>query len=315
MTGRGLSVRVGSRAGEPVTLPLGARPVYVGRAATNDVVLDDEQVSARHCALSATGGRAYVEDLASRNGTWLGDRRVRRREAWPEGVPLRVAGWTLELLPGDLAAAPLLALREPASGLLVPIRDRLRIGGPRADVGEGTDEEWTLLVDPDGQAWLGSADGSLEPVALGQELALGARRWELTAAPPDAPGATADAAVQPWPYSLRVRMGGPTGPEAVVTSGSDTARFEAENRVVVWYLLGRRFTHDRAAGLAAAEVGWIDEQEVATGVWGRDGSVANLGVLLTRIRHDLRRSNLDPWFLERRRGHLRARVADVEVVE
>lgn len=310
---RGLSVRVWSATDHAVTVPLGARPLYVGRAPTNDVVLDDVQVSGRHCALSATAGRAFVEDLASRNGTWLQERRMRRLQPWPPGERLRVGSHQLELVDGGAGCRPVLALREVASGLLVPLRgDRLRIGGPLADVAVDGPGEWTILVDPDGAAWLGSEDGSLEPLALGAELELGGRQWSLVVAP-DTAGATADAASTPWPYTLRVSMSGPLGPTAAVDGGPHRVSWTAENRVVVWWLLARKLVDDRRRETPPDEAGWIDEQEVATGVWGRDGLVSNLGVLVTRIRHDLRRAELDPWFLERRRGHLRARVADVEV--
>lgn len=69
----------------------------VGRSSACDVVLrESEQVSRQHCALLLRGGRWYVQDLGSSNGTWVGARRV---DAAPLGrlLPLRVADVALRL--------------------------------------------------------------------------------------------------------------------------------------------------------------------------------------------------------------------------
>lgn len=50
---------------------LASREVSIGRAAENDVVLDDELVSRLHCRLVAVEGGAVVMDEGSSNGTWL----------------------------------------------------------------------------------------------------------------------------------------------------------------------------------------------------------------------------------------------------
>lgn len=41
----------------------------IGRAADNDVVLDDETVSSHHARILFQDGQWWIEDLASRNGT------------------------------------------------------------------------------------------------------------------------------------------------------------------------------------------------------------------------------------------------------
>jgi class 3 adenylate cyclase len=50
-----------------------------GRQATADVVLDGEGVSREHARLIYLGGRATLQDLGSRNGTFVGDEPVESR--------------------------------------------------------------------------------------------------------------------------------------------------------------------------------------------------------------------------------------------
>jgi DNA segregation ATPase FtsK/SpoIIIE, S-DNA-T family len=52
------------------------RPGTIGREGC-DVNLGDPEVSRRHAAISAADGGAHViEDLGSRNGTWVNDHRI-----------------------------------------------------------------------------------------------------------------------------------------------------------------------------------------------------------------------------------------------
>jgi hypothetical protein len=62
--------------------------MLIGRSSACDLVLDDPTVSRRHVQLFFREGRWILLDLASRNGTYINNRRVRRSE----------------LLPGDLLA-------------------------------------------------------------------------------------------------------------------------------------------------------------------------------------------------------------------
>lgn len=51
----------------------------IGRAGENDIVLDEANVS-RHHAVLRLGPPMTIEDLGSRNGTWLGHQRVQRAQ-------------------------------------------------------------------------------------------------------------------------------------------------------------------------------------------------------------------------------------------
>jgi pSer/pThr/pTyr-binding forkhead associated (FHA) protein len=52
---------------------------YLGRDAANDVVLEDEEVSARHARISFADGGFWVEDLQTTNGTFVNGERLRER--------------------------------------------------------------------------------------------------------------------------------------------------------------------------------------------------------------------------------------------
>ncbi len=51
-------------------------PVEIGRSKDVGVALSDPEVSRQHARLSSYDGVVYVEDLRSRNGTFLNGRRV-----------------------------------------------------------------------------------------------------------------------------------------------------------------------------------------------------------------------------------------------
>ena len=50
--------------------------VTLGRAAGNDLVIDDERVSRHHATLECDNGQWRISDLGSRNGTWVNGRLV-----------------------------------------------------------------------------------------------------------------------------------------------------------------------------------------------------------------------------------------------
>jgi DNA-binding NtrC family response regulator len=64
------------RGAEARRITLGDRPVTVGSARTNDLVLTDRAVSAHHCRLEPGPHGLWVRDLGSRNGTWVDGVRV-----------------------------------------------------------------------------------------------------------------------------------------------------------------------------------------------------------------------------------------------
>src|ERR1700688_2628239 len=59
-------------------VPLGTRPVTIGRAPDNDIPIDNLAVSNYHARVFVEAGSLVLEDLNSLNGTFLNDIRVER---------------------------------------------------------------------------------------------------------------------------------------------------------------------------------------------------------------------------------------------
>ena len=59
-------------------VPLGTRPVTIGRAPDNDIPIDNLAVSNYHARVYVEAGSLVVEDLNSLNGLFLNDLRVER---------------------------------------------------------------------------------------------------------------------------------------------------------------------------------------------------------------------------------------------
>jgi DNA-binding NtrC family response regulator len=81
-------------------VPLTGEKLVVGTSAAADIIVRDATVSSRHCALSVLGAGVVIEDLGSRNGTFVGSARV--REAWARaGTAISIGRCTLVVVPGD----------------------------------------------------------------------------------------------------------------------------------------------------------------------------------------------------------------------
>lgn len=59
-------------------VPVGSRPVRIGRSPDNDLVVDNLAVSNDHARVYFEAGRLVVEDRGSLNGTFVNDLRVER---------------------------------------------------------------------------------------------------------------------------------------------------------------------------------------------------------------------------------------------
>ena len=112
---RAYAVVLGDRARIPV---VGA--VTIGRGATNRLRLDDAQASRAHARLIQEDGGLFVEDLGSRNGTFVDGRRVLRSPVI-DGSRIRVGGSELvvERLRGPAEGGPTLIVRPGATVALV----------------------------------------------------------------------------------------------------------------------------------------------------------------------------------------------------
>ena len=64
----------------PMTIPLSAGEITLGRSEDNDVVLSADEVSRYHARISRNEGRTVVTDLKSLNGTYLNRQRITEHE-------------------------------------------------------------------------------------------------------------------------------------------------------------------------------------------------------------------------------------------
>jgi len=88
-----LAVVAGERAG--LRVELGGKPVVIGRVAPADMVIDDSQISRKHCRVSLVMDEVYVADLGSSNGTMVDGKRV-STGLLPPGARLQIGEHILE---------------------------------------------------------------------------------------------------------------------------------------------------------------------------------------------------------------------------
>jgi transcriptional regulator with PAS, ATPase and Fis domain len=92
-----------------MSAPLGLAPLVLGQSADCDLVVSDPKVSRRHCELRLTEQGVFVQDLDSRNGTFI--REVQVMGAYlPPGVPVTLGDSSFVVQPsGGAAVLPLSA--------------------------------------------------------------------------------------------------------------------------------------------------------------------------------------------------------------
>lgn len=84
----------GAFAGHSILMPSGG--FVVGREADCHCILDDRNVSRRHCIFILDGWTLRVRDLGSRNGTFVnGNRLGRREEILMNGDRVLIGNWSV----------------------------------------------------------------------------------------------------------------------------------------------------------------------------------------------------------------------------
>lgn len=90
-----LQVVSGPNAGQSV--PLGDKPILLGRGTDAAIRLDDDYVSTRHARFATNGEQWFVEDLGSTNGTYLGSQRLTSPTPIGIGIEVRLGKTIVEL--------------------------------------------------------------------------------------------------------------------------------------------------------------------------------------------------------------------------
>ena len=113
--------------------------VTVGRGKDADLVLADDLVSRRHAHVARSGSGAVVEDLGSRNGTFVNSEGIHGPTRLEPGDQLQLGVTLVELRSARQIAERPSAVHPVPPPLAVPERtpDYLAGGGP----GDGTDPQ------------------------------------------------------------------------------------------------------------------------------------------------------------------------------
>lgn len=110
--------------------PVEKNRVIIGRGEDCDVVLMERQVSRHHAQIRRLGGRYVLEDLKSRNGTYLNGREVTEPHILQDGDEIQIALCVRLSFVGAEATAPLFFERGKRRGLyLDKERHTILIGG------------------------------------------------------------------------------------------------------------------------------------------------------------------------------------------
>jgi DNA-binding winged helix-turn-helix (wHTH) protein len=81
--------------GESIDLPAGES--VIGRDSGCAVQIDADSVSRHHARLSVDGREVSIEDLGSKNGTWVAGERIRGTVALTDGISVRLGSEILRL--------------------------------------------------------------------------------------------------------------------------------------------------------------------------------------------------------------------------
>lgn len=68
----------------------GYSEITIGRSSTSTLVLEDDFASGSHARLTLHGKDWFVEDLDSRNGTWINSQRIDQPEELYAGKEIRI---------------------------------------------------------------------------------------------------------------------------------------------------------------------------------------------------------------------------------
>ena len=293
-------------------VPVEDRPVHIGRAPENDLAVVDRTVSRHHATVWNQGGKTYVRDHGTTNGSFLNEMRVDGAMEIPGGSKVRLGLNTWLQLQQLPVSEPVLYTDLLLLDLTAGIQHQLLPGDNPLTGGSGR-----LAIRSDHVVLLTPLEEKV--VVIGQPFEHAGRRYELVrpAPKPAQTGEMPELTSNAFSYKVSVRLSGPSGPEATFTrmSSGEHHRVTAPNRVVLLCVLARQLKKDLENGVEPSLIGWARDQDIRRGIWGRlaETQDANtLHVVLHRLRRELKKGGFDPGCIEKGRGSSRLLVFDVD---
>lgn len=290
-------------------------PVSIGRAASNDLMIQDDTCSWHHALLWVEQSALWVRDLNSSNGTFhngtrLGGNSVRLRpgdrlmlgdyiELSIQAGGIGWVAWRRALVVRDIETSVDTVMRSDRFVIGSHANADLRLkGGPAIAA--------VLMVHGNGEVWYGDVI-RLEPLLTDRPFVVAGRTLALAEVDP---GTHPVIAYDADRYGLRL----------VMSHDGMRARFEDpkhpdRTRVIdsslasVLHPLARAL--DSATEGTHEERGWCSERELVAELWGDDGHVSDLRTALWYIRASLQQAGVDPWCVEQRDRFCRVRVREV----
>ncbi len=309
------------------TTEMGTNAVLVGRAPDNDLILSDPRTSGRHAIfhLSADRRSLLIRDLGSTNGTFVNGERVAGSQVLRDGDEVHLGRTSVKVRlhsvsheDEELPIYPAL-LVDLQSGVAVPVTERMRMGSSSDCHVRLPDTEplhASLTIHDEGaEIWVGTEDTEFQ-VAVGVPFTVADREFVLRESAEAWSTTQRESGIlrlYPYRLSIDARL-----EEAVVThTKADLSHtVTSARRVALLFVLARRRKLDLEEGQRPSTAGWLDDRVIMSDVWGRASAgmtLNNYQVLLSRLRKEIRRGGLDPWFLEKRQGHTRVRVDDIQL--
>lgn len=240
-----------------MTLP--AR-VLVGRGPGCTLRLDDRQVSAEHASIWWTREGWRLRDLGSRNGTWLGDRRLAAGEdlVIPRGARLGFGGPSEDWALTDDSPPVAMARRLEPGGAGGPL---VVAPGEVLALPDGENPEAVVFFDR--RAWVVEREGRAEPVLDQALIQVGGQAWRLYL-PVLLEGTLAADDSGLSLRNLRLRFAVSRNEEHVdLVVCHRRGEFSLEPRAFHYMLLTLARLRLEDAALPEEEQGWVDSERLA----------------------------------------------------
>jgi hypothetical protein len=233
----------------------------IGRSSVCDVQLNESRISSEHAIVGWTGDAWDIRDLGSKNGTFVGRRRLVAgvRVALCKGQSFRL-GSPDEPAP-ELALIddepPVASARHVMSGVIhAAISGFLVVPGhdyPRLSVMEAQDGTWVLEI-----------DGEVRPAVDREVVVVDGEAWSLDL--PDATGPTlseneSGAAPPKLALRFRVSLDEEHVQVTVIHAGGEVSMLPRSYHYLLLTLARARLA-DARAGAQPSEQGWIGREEL-----------------------------------------------------